>query len=452
MTTGSEQELRESTRFQQDPAPARSTGARPFPGHLIAGGFAILAVFFGIFFVWSRAAPIESAVIAPGVVSVDSSRKSIQHLEGGIIQRILVADGDRVRQGQTLIELSDVQPAARLKQLKAQLFEAQATLARLSAERDAAEKVSFPADLTANSDPAAQAAIAGQRSVFDSRQQLLENRLSLLEQRIARSREEIGGLEGQIGAAQTQQRLLREELASVDALFKKGLVRKPRVLSLQRRLAEIDGELASFKAMIARTEQSIIAARLEMSELRAQAKTLVVDQLRAEQSAIYELEQKIVSAEDVLRRTDVTSPIDGVVVDLQVHTLDGVVSPGQRLLDVVPSSDELVIEASVDPADIEEVRAGMAAHVQLTSLSRRERLPIEGQVVFVSADRLIDGQSGAAFYQARVQLDPSSVEERGTALQAGMGAEVFIRTGQRTALEYLIAPIARLLDRGLRES
>lgn len=429
-----------------------AAGSRPFPLHLIAGGFAILLAFFGIFVVWTRAAPIESAVVAPGVISVDSYRKTIQHLEGGIVEKILVADGDRVTRGQVLIELSDVQPAATLNQLKSQLFEARATLARLTAERDGAETIAFRDDLLDRDDPAARSAVAGQVSVFESRRQLFDNRLSLLGQRVARSQEEIAGLEGQIAASETQRSLLREELAELGELYEKGLLRKSRMLTLQRRVAELDGELAELRSMIARAQQSILAARLEMSELRATTKTSVVDQLRAEQSAIYELEQQIISAEDVLRRTRILSPIDGIVVDLRVHTLDGVVGSGERLMDVVPSSDELVVEASVNPADIEEVRTGMPAHVQLTSLSQRIRLPIEGQVTFVSADRLIDGQSGNAYYQARVQLDPASVEERGTALQAGMGAEVFIRTGERTPLEYLIAPIARLLNRGLRES
>ena len=425
---------------------------RPFPIFLMAAGFGILVAILGIFVAWSRLAPIESAVVTPGVVSVDSYRKTIQHLEGGIIESILVSDGDRVTQGQTLIELSDVQPAATLNQLKSQLFEARATMSRLVAERDGLKELEFPEVLTEDPDPGARLAMTAQRSVFESRRQLQEDRLSLLAQRITRLQEEIYGLEGQIGASETQKSLLSEEISELSVLFEKGLVPKPRLLALKRRLAEIDGELAGLRASIAQAQQGIIAARLEMSELQATTKTTVVDQLRAEQSAIYELEQRITSAADVLRRTQVVSPIDGIVVDLQVHTLDGVVGPGQRLLDVVPSSDELVVEASVDPSDIDEVRVGLPAHVQLTSLSRRSRLPIEGQVVFVSADRLTDGQSGVAYYQARVKLDPASIEERGAVLQAGMGAEVFIRTGERTPLEYLIAPISRILNRGLRES
>ena len=434
--------------------PVASTGEsdRAFSFPLMFGGFGVIAAFFGVFTAWSLMAPIESAVVAPGVVSVDSYRKSIQHLEGGIVESILVADGDRVRRGEVVIELSDVQPAARLNQLRSQLYEARATLARLTAERDGRDEVAFPEDILGSTDPAARSALNGQRSVFESRRKLQEDRLLLLGKRIAESEEEIAGLEGQIAAARTQRALIDEELTEVSGLLAKGLVAKPRVLALRRRNAEIDGELADFKARIARAQQSILAARLEMSEMLAAAKTSVVDQLGDVQSKVYALGQEIVSAEDVLRRTRIVSPIDGVVVDLQLHTLDGVVSPGQRLLDVVPSSDDLVVEASVDPTDIDEVRVGLPARVQLTSLSRRVHLPIEGTVVFVSADRLSDRQSGAPYYRARIELDAASIEERNAVLQAGMGAEVFIRTGDRTPLEYLVAPIARILNRGLRES
>lgn len=434
------------------PVGREQTGDRPFQLRFIFAGFAVIALFFSIFTAWSLAAPIESAVVAPGVVGVDSFRKSIQHLEGGIVEEILVADGDRVVRGQVVIRLSDVRPAAELNQLRSQLYEAHAAVARLVAERDGLEEIVFPEDLVSASEPAARTAMAGQRSVFESRRKLQGDRLQLLGKRIAESEEEIAGVEGQIASSETQRALINEELTEVAKLFERGLVPKPRLLALQRRVAEIDGELSAYRAQIARARQSILAGRLEMSGLRAEAKTSVVDQLGEEQSKVFTLSQDIVSAEDVLRRTEILSPIDGIVVDLQLHTLDGVVSPGQRLLDVVPSGDELVVEASVDPTDIDEVRVGMPAHVQLTSLSRRVHLPIEGEVVFVSADRLTDGQSGAFYYRARVRLDPASIEERGAALQAGMGAEVFIRTGDRTPLEYLVAPITRILNRGLRES
>ncbi len=423
---------------------------RPFASSGALAGALIILGFVGLFALWARAAPLESAVVAPGVVSFDSYRKTIQHLEGGIVERILVADGDVVRVGQTLIELSDVQPETTLKQLRAQLQEAEANIARLKAERDDVDEIAFPDALKADQDPSVQAMLAAQRALFESRRQLFRERLQLLEQTIALSEEEIRGLTGQITSAETQRRLLAEELSQIETLFKEGLVPKPRLLALQRRVAEVDGGLSELTAQTAQAEQRIVSARLAMGELRTETNTEIVDGYRTEQSAIYDLRQQVVAAADVLARTQVVSPIDGVVVDLQVHTLNGVVRPGERLMDLVPTADELVIEASIDPSDIEEVRQGMPAFVQLTSLSRRRRRPIEGEVTFVSADRLVD--DGAAYYQARIKLSPTSVGAQSAELQAGMGAEVFIRTGERTPLEYLAAPIIRLLNRGMRES
>ncbi|MGF1544784.1 MAG: HlyD family type I secretion periplasmic adaptor subunit [Parvularculaceae bacterium] len=431
---------------------ARASTDDPFGRRMIAAGAAIIVGFVGLFTLWARSAPIESAVIASGVVSFDSYRKTIQHLEGGIVERILVDDGDAVREGQTLIELSDVQPSTTLKRLEAQLLEARANEARLRAERDDLSDVTFPDDLASSDDPSVAAVLGAQRNLFLSRRKLFNERLQLLRQTIALSEEEITGLNGQIDASLTRSDLLAEELREVEQLFKEGLVPKPRLLALRGRVAEVEGGLSDLEAQIAQAQQRIVSARLEMGELRTAHETAVVDAYRAERASVFDLEQKVVSATDVLARTKVVSPIDGVVVDLQVRTLNGVVGPGDKLLDVVPTSDELVVEASVDPSDIDEVRAGMPAFIQLTSLSRRTRKPIEGQVDFVSADRLLDPETGGAYYQARVKLSPTSLGSQRVELQAGMGAEVFIRTGERTPLEYLAAPIFRMLNRGLRES
>lgn len=445
-------ELRRTPVPPSDEDRPQSHPGAPFPGRLILAGCAVLAGFFGLFSVWAAVAPIESAVLAPGVISVDGYRKSIQHLEGGIIQEILVEDGDAVRAGQTLIVMRDLQPAAEYRQLTSERHEARAIVARLTAERDGAETIAFPQELLADPDPAAASAVAGQQSVFASRRESFAERLSVLGQQIRQFEEEIIGLEGQIDALERQRALVDEELSEVSGLFRKGLTPKPRLLALQRRQAEIDGDISAFRANIARARQKILTTKLQMGELRAARNAEVVEHLRAERARVYQLSERIIAAGDVLRRTKVLSPIDGVVVDLQVHTKDGVVNAGQRLLDVVPSQNELVVEASIDPIDIDEVAVGMPAHVQLTSLRRRVRRPLEGRVTFVSADRLIDAQSGVPFYQARVVLDRKEGEEFGEPLQAGMGAEVYIRTAARTPLEYWLDPLLQIIDRSMRES
>jgi HlyD family type I secretion membrane fusion protein len=294
--------------------------------------------------------------------------------------------------------------------------------------------------------------LKGQENIFQTRRRHLNNRLSILQQQIAQTKALILGLEGQIAAAETQLRLAREEHEEIKVLFAQNLVPKPRLLELQRQVAELEGALSEHQASISRERKSILESELQMGELKASTIAKVTEELRAERARVFELSQQNIAAEDVLRRTQIRSPIDGVVVNLQIHTREGVIAAGQPLMEVVPSSDELVVEAFVDPEDIDEVRAGLPAHVQLTSINRRRRKPIEGMVTDVSADRLTDEQTGKAFYRARIELDADAPDQVGNALLAGMGADVFIRTGARTPLDYLLQPITRILQFSLRET
>ncbi len=427
---------------------------RPFPVIPVVAGVLTIAAFLGGLGAWSQLAPIESAVVSPGVVSVASYRKTIQHLEGGIVKEILVQEGDRVERGQLLIQLSNVQPSAEASQLRDQYAEARATVARLLAERDERPTITFPDELLtlADEDASIQRALDGQEGVFASRRANQHNRLSVFRQQIEQTKAEIAGLEGQIQATATRLELAREEYREIRGLFEQSLIPKPRMLELQGRIAELEGTASEFRSAIARERKSILETEEQMGELVTERRAEIEESLRAERSRIHDLSQQLVAAEDVLARTDIRSPIDGVVVNLQVHTQDGVIAAGQPLLEVVPSSDDLVVEALIDPEDIEEVQAGLPAHVHLTSINRRQRTPIEGQVSAVSADRLTDEQSGEAFYRARIELDPESLASMDETLLAGMGADVFIRTGARTPFEYLLDPITRNFQLGLREN
>ncbi len=438
-------------QIDQWTAPQDGAGG-PFGAALVLKGFAIVLVFLGGLAAWSLLAPIESAVVAPGVVSVDTNRKTIQHLEGGIVKAIDVREGDRVKAGQVLVRLQDTVRGSVLNQLQAQYFEARAIAARLAAERDGRSEIVFPDELLAKAeDESARAAIAGQRSVFDSRRKLHAEKLAILAQRIAGFEEEIIGLEGQIKAAQKQIALIEEELVGLTQLFKKKLINKPRLLALKRRKAEIEGAASEYKASIARANEGILESRLRMTEFQATAVTEVVEQLRAMNARAYDLGQQLAAAQDVLSRTVIRSPIDGTVVGLDVHTRGGVIAAGQRILDIVPSYEKLVVQASIDPRDIDQVRVGLPAHVKLTALNRRNQTPIEGEVNTVSADRLTDPQTGAAYYLARVELNADSAGLVDVTPQPGMSADVMIRTGARTPVEYLFAPITRYLDKALRE-
>lgn len=432
----------------------RSVKGRPFPIGPMVAGVSVIAIFFGCLTLWSALAPIEGAIISPGVVSVSSYRKTIQHLEGGIVDEILVEDGDHVEPGQVLIELRDIRVRAETRQLRGQYAEAQAKVARLLAERDGASTIAIPETLANLEDVEGEidSAISGQQSIFRSRREHLDNRKSVLEQKIAQSQAVIEGLKGQMTSVEQRRALTETELKEIAPLVKKSLVPAPRLRELEGRVAEFDGLLSEHRGDIAREEKEILEAHQQIVELDTSTNTEITEQLRVERAHAYEISQKIVAAEDVLTRSKIRSPIEGVVVNLQVHTQDGVIAAGQPLMEIVPVDDELVVEAFINPEDINEVRTGLPANVQLTSQNRRHRELIEGKVTSISADRLIDGQTGAPYYRARVQLDPTSRDAFGDTLLAGMGADVFIRTGARTPFDYLLQPIARGIQHGLREN
>jgi HlyD family type I secretion membrane fusion protein len=431
--------------------PAEATGP-PFGWRPILAGFTVIVAFAGGMTAWALLAPIESAVVAPGVVGVDSNVKTVQHLEGGIVEEILVREGSRVQAGDLLVRLRNTLPSSLLNEVQAQYFEARATAARLAAERDGLPAIDFPDELDAHAaNLAVHDAMAGQGSIFESRRALLAERSNILRRTIAGLGEEILGLEQQIRAAERQLTLIGEELASAMKLLERGLIDRPRVLQLQREQAKLEGEIGEHRAEVASARQGIEESNLRLTELRAAATTEVVAELREVKARAYELSQQLAAARDVLTRTEIRSPIDGTVVGLKVHTIGGVIAEGEPLLDIVPSDDELVVRASIDPLDVDQVEPGLPATVRLSALNRRTETVIEGELTTVSADRLTDPATGYAYYLARIELRRDSPELDSVTLQPGMSADVLIRTGARTPWDYLIAPIARNLNRSLRE-
>ena len=435
------------------PGPGREPIETPNVRLPVAIGFATIAVFFGVFGAWAALSPLDSAAIAPGVVSVDTNRKTIQHFEGGIVGEIKVRDGDKVVAGQVLIRLDDTRARATLELLRGRQVAASALEARLIAERDGKRKIAFPGWLVkARENPKSRETIGGQVNIFEARRNALVGQTSILNQGIAQYSEEINGLRGQIGSEDRQYELITDELKGLRDLFEKGFAKKPRILALEREAARINGSRSQNLARIARAEQSIAEARLRINELRTEMINQAVAELRDVQSELFELAERVKAAEDVLRRTEIRAPLDGTVVDLQVHTPGGVIAPGERLLDIVPSGERLVVEARVDPGDIDVVHPGLRARVRFTAFNQRSVVAIDGTVTSVSADSLVDERSGVSYYLARVELAEDFAKQRGdVTLYPGMPAEVMIVTGARTALDYFMRPIARSLNRAFRE-
>ena len=344
----------------------------------VAIGFGVIAIFFVGFGAWAALAPLESAAIALGSVSVESQRKTVQHLEGGIVSEILVRDGDRVEQGQVILRLDETQPDATVELLRKRHDVAQALFARLSAQRDDSARIEFPQELAARyTDPDVRDIITGQTNIFRARRQTLEGQVAILNQRVAQLLEEIIGLEGEIAAEDRQLELIAEEIADLEQLWERRLIAKSRLLERKSRSAEIEGGRSQNVAGIARARQSIGESRLRMTELTTAMVNEAVDQLGRVQGELLDLGERLRAAQDVARRTEIVAPQAGTIVGLRVHTAGGVISPGQALLDIVPSGDRLIVEAQVDPQDIDIVHEGLDAHVRFTpvlSTSHRNTL------------------------------------------------------------------------------
>ena len=440
----------------RDPGPKAPAAGRAGMGvgPTMAFGIVVISLFLGGFGVWAAMAPLESAAIAPGIVSVNSKRKTVQHLEGGIVAEILVGEGEVVSAGQNLVVLDDTQARMTFSLIEAQHHATAALQARLRAERDGLAQISWPEWLR---EAASTLAVNGedilvtQERIFGVRAQSLENHTAIYTRRIAQMREEIVGLEEEITAQNRQIALLEEELQGLSDLVEKGYEGKQRLLSLKRRKAEIAGERARNRAQIARVEQRIDETRLNITELGNARLNEVVESLREADARMADLRERLSAARHVLSRTHVTAPVSGTLVNLRVFTLGGVVGPGEALMDIVPAGEDLVIEARVDPTDVDVVYPGLPAQVRLTAFSQLTTPLLSGTVLQVSADSLVDERTGATFYTARVALDPEQPELRDLKLQPGMPAEVMIVTGSRTPLDYLLKPIFTSLERSLRE-
>ena len=435
------------------PAAASTAPDRPRYGRAILFGGVVVVLFFGVFMIWASLAPLDSAAVAGGTVIVDSKRKTVQHLEGGIVGEILVRDGDRVEAGQVLLRLDDTQPRASLDLLKGRQTAALALSARLVAERDDRAEIEFSDQLMDDLDKfETLEAIAGQTNLFNARREGLTGQVDILDQRIAQTRNEIVGLEGEVAAGARQLDLIGQEIADVQTLVDQGLARRPRLLELERQAADIEGRRSSNIAGIARARNQIGEAKLRIRELRKQRINEVLEQLREVQTELYDIAERMSAAEDVLARMTIRAPLAGRIVGLAVHTVGGVIASGAPLMDIVPKDDRLIVEARVSPMDIDIVKPELPAQVRFTSFSQRSFAPLDGIVTRVSADVITDPSTGELYYLAQIEVSEDIGDALGgAALYPGMPAEVMIVTGERTALDYFFKPLESSINRAFRE-
>ncbi|NGO52212.1 HlyD family type I secretion periplasmic adaptor subunit [Allomesorhizobium camelthorni] len=421
---------------------------------LAASAFAVVGVFVIGFGLWAIYAPLESAAIAAGAIEAESRRKTIQHLEGGIIGRILVADGDEVTAGQALIRLDDTRTRTTVQMLQMQLWEALALEARLLAEREGSETITFPEALTsaAQGDPSLAETMAGQINIFDTRRRLQSSRISVIQQRKAQTRREIAALRFEVEAATKRAAIIKKELATVAPMVIKGLQTRGRLLHLEREQAEFDGRIGETLAQVSRAEQAVGESEAMILQLKSDHYTEIAQTLRDTQALIFQLLERIQAANDVLARTVVRAPEAGTITDLRIHTLGGVVVAGEPLMDLVPHQDRLIVLAQVKPEDIDLVRPGLEARVRLLSYKDRRVPPVEGVLTYVSADRFVDKETERAYYTAHVRINEAHLRELPEVeIMPGMPAEVLIKTGQFTVAQYMLRPFLDSFNRAFRE-
>lgn len=417
-------------------------------------GIFIVVLFFGGGGLWAATAPISGAAIAPGFVSPDSSRQTVQHFEGGIIREIRVREGDSVEKGSVLVVLEDVQAQAEVGALMTRLRSLAAAEARLLAERRNQREIAFDHwSLEETDNPEVSIIIDQQINQFDARRANLESREGILKQRIAQLKEQIIGTERQIASLREQQRLINLEIRDVSVLLEKGLARRPRLLALQREKADLLGNEGELLSRIARFNEAVGETELQILNNRNERQEEVDTQLTETQSRRIEVEQQIKESLDRLSRTAIVAPVAGTVLDVRFKTTGGVIRPGEEVLDIVPAEDDLIIDARISPQDIDTVHAGLDAYVMFPSYPQRNMPRIEGQLVHVSPDSFQDERTGERYYQARVEVDRTELQALAPQIELtpGLPAEVFIETIERTLLDYLLQPVMFVVERSFRE-
>jgi HlyD family secretion protein len=429
-------------------ASARSSIRR----HVIVGSVvvAILAVGLGG---WASTAEIAGALIAPGFVVVDSNVKKVQHPTGGVVGEVRVRDGDRVKAGDTLVRLDETVTRANLAIVHKGLIELYARKARLAAERDGTETVATPkelADKTGDAD--VQEALGSERKLFELRRTARLGQKQQLRQRIAQLQEEIRGLEAQQAAKTKETELIEQELVGMRELWKKNLIPIDKLTALERETARLQGERGQLVASAAQAKGKIAETELQILQVDQDLSSDVAKELRETDGKIGEYVERKVAAEDQLKRTDIRAPQDGVVFQSTANTVGGVVAAGDPIMLIVPETDTLLVEAKVDPKDIDKVQFGQPVLLRFSAFDIRTTPEINGTVARVAADTSADQRTGLTYYVVRIAMTPDEIARLGNVrLTPGMPVEAFIQTGQRTMLSYLIKPLHDQFMRAFRE-
>ena len=415
---------------------------------VISFGFSVIFIVFVVFGGWMAYAPLASSSVAIGKVSADLDKKTIQHLEGGKVIAIYVKDGDKVKKGQVLLKLRDVQIKAQIDILLSQYQDAISRFARLKAQRDSKNSIDFPNDLTDKN------AINDQKNIFITTQRTLEDEKIISINRTVQLQNQISGLNSLINSKKNRLASLKEEILEWKDLYEQRLVDKQRIRELERESNMVEGDLANTLSEISKLNEQISEVQNQQLLREKEFKKDTLQKYVEVKSLVSDLKSRIIANEDTLNRTSIISPIDGTVVGFTMHTVGGVISPSKPILEIVPNNAKLLVIAQVQTTDIDKVKVGLVADIMFSAFNLKRSHVIEGKVILVSADSFVDQASGMPYYEAKIEVTPEGMgylKEYGFVLVSGMPAQVMIQLGDRTALSYLLKPFTDMLHRSFNE-
>jgi HlyD family secretion protein len=417
-------------------------------------GYLVLAAFIGTLGIWGAGASISGAVVAQGQFVVESSAKKVQHQQGGIVAELRARDGQAVTEGELLIRLDDTLARANLQIITRQIDEFVVRSARLEAERDQAEAVDIPASMAARTagDPVVAALVAAEQRLFAIRRAALDGQRAQLAQRVLQMRSEIEGLTRQRAAKVREAEMIQRELSGVRDLFARNLMQIGRLSQLEREAASLDGMQGQLTAQIAQVQGRIAETELQIIQLTEERRSEAMKELRDIQGKMGELQERRTAAEDQLKRVEIRAPASGIVHQMQTHTVGGVISPAEPAMLIVPTGDLLHLDAQVATTDYDLVSLGQTAHIRLRAFNQRTTPELTGTVTRLAPDVVREQQTGLMYYVVRITVPQAELDRIAPLrISAGMQADIYLATGERTPLSYLVKPVMDQFAKAFRE-
>ena len=416
-------------------------------------GLWVLGIGFGGFLLWAGLAPLEEGVPTQGMVTIATKRKIIQHLTGGLVRKIYVKEGQFVKKGEPLIALDDSLVRANYEAVRQRYLTLRAMEGRLLAEQSGQSKITFHPDLLQEqNDPQVKQILSNQEQLFQARRQALASDMQADHEAVQGLQASLQGLDGALSSRKSQLQYIQEELKGIRDLVKEGYAPRNKQLDLERMAAEATGAIAETESNILRTNRQIAETRARaaqrVQEYRKEVEGTLADVRREVQSD----QQRTKAAKDELDRMVIRAPEDGQVVGLVEQTVGGVIGPGQKLMDIVPQDEPLILEARVPPQMIDRIHKGLIADVRFSAFANSPALVVQGKVTSISSDVITDPRTGIPFYLGQIAITPEGVKQLGNhEMQAGMPAQVVFRTGERTVLTYLLHPFLQRLAASMKE-